>query len=229
MRTHATEVSRHVGGSLDVASGSSLADIGSVIPCPCGADAHPVHENIPEVPFAQQDPVAGELTPVVALRCVWTGYIGPLKMRAEENRTWSGSIAGQKPLRTPHIQVMPEQEHIASKMWVVPIETLEATHGAEAVGADGPGKTRHEVMCQARSLICSRSCSGSLSSRSRVKQSLSAAIAVVLNSQPVATNRLRGLWSTIGGVGAEPCSHLKSDSLDPFVFYLGERLDVDVS
>src|SRR5437870_4662463 len=114
MGTGAAEVSRHVIGTLDIglcsssaSARNSLANVGSVIPSRYGADAHPVHENIPDVPFAQQDPVAGELTPVVALRCAWTGYIGPLTMRAEKNRTWSGSIAGQKPLRTPPIQVMP--------------------------------------------------------------------------------------------------------------------------
>src|SRR5437870_12093728 len=79
MRTHATEVSRHVCGSLYVASGSSLANSGSVIPCPCGADAHSGHENIPEVPFAQQDPVAGELTPGVARRGCWRGAMHPLE------------------------------------------------------------------------------------------------------------------------------------------------------
>jgi len=64
MGTVATEVTRHVISRLyAVGSGqrTSLADIGSVIPRHSGADAHPAHENIPDVPFAQQNSVAVEL------------------------------------------------------------------------------------------------------------------------------------------------------------------------
>ena len=98
MRTHATEVSRHVRGSLNVglcsssgSAGKSLADIGSVIPRHCGADAHPIHEKIPDVPFTQQDSVAVELSASGAKSARigdrwgdgFAGNIGPLEVGAQ--------------------------------------------------------------------------------------------------------------------------------------------------
>ena len=98
MGTGATEVSRHVRASLNVGlcstSGSarnSLADIGSVIPRHCGADAHPIHEKIPDVPFTQHDSVAVELSANGAKsarigdrwRDCFAGNIGPLEVGAQ--------------------------------------------------------------------------------------------------------------------------------------------------
>ena len=98
MGTGAAEVSRHVRASLNVGlcstSGSarnSLANIGSVIPCHCGADAHPIHEKIPDVPFTQQDPVAVELSASGAKSARigdrwgdgFAGNIGPLEVGAQ--------------------------------------------------------------------------------------------------------------------------------------------------
>src|SRR5947199_10689043 len=116
---------------------------------------------------------------------------------------------------------MAKEEHVALPIWIVIIETLEATHGTEPVGTDGPGKTRHEKMRHSRG-----ACTGI---GSRIKQGLPSAVAVVLNPQPIASNILGNLWRVVWVIRAEPGSHLKSDSLDPFVLYLGERLDVDVS
>ena len=161
MGTGATEVSRHVRASLNVglcsSSGSarkSLADIGSVIPRHCGADAHPVHEKIPDVPFTQQDSVAVELSADGAksarIGACWgdgsTGNICPLEVGAQQNRSRGSGIAGQESLGAPDVQVMAKEEQVALPIWIVIIETLEATHGTEPVGTDGPGKTRHEKM-----------------------------------------------------------------------------------
>src|SRR5215467_10837258 len=44
------------------------AQIAGVIPPPCSADAHPIHEKIPEVPLAQQNSVATELVAHTSLR-----------------------------------------------------------------------------------------------------------------------------------------------------------------
>ena len=56
MGTVATEIARHVIGRLNTAAsgeGTSLTDIGNVIPHKRGADAHPVLDKIPDVPLAQ--------------------------------------------------------------------------------------------------------------------------------------------------------------------------------
>ena len=85
--TNATEISRHVRVRLDAAKSSSLAEIGSVPPSHSGADAHARRKKIPDVPFAQQDPVAAELRStkkcsVVATRWAWARNIRPLKVSA---------------------------------------------------------------------------------------------------------------------------------------------------
>src|SRR5436309_6807891 len=81
------EISRHVRVRLDAAKSSSLAEIGSVPPSHSGADAHARRKKIPDVPFAQQDPVAAELRStkkcsVVATRWAWARNIRPLKVSA---------------------------------------------------------------------------------------------------------------------------------------------------
>ena len=93
---------------------------------------------------------------------------------------------------------MSEQPHSTFDIAVVIVVTLPTTHGTEAVGTHGPGKSRHEKMRHARTI---NTCT---------KQGLSATVTVIPNSHLVATDRLRILWRVVWIVGAEPGSHLKS-------------------
>ena len=220
MRANAPEVSRHVRVRLDIghrgsiiSAGNSLAEIGNVIPPPNGADTHPRRKKIEEIPFTQYDCVAFELRDsrsvcdhsIVATCWVWAGNVRPLEVSAEKNRPWRVGIAGQEPLRAPQKQFVCDQEVGSLDVAVLAIETLETTYCAQPVRTDSPGKTRYEIMRQTRTC------------RLRVKQGLSAAVTVVLNSQATASNGLRVLRSMVGVIRAEPGSHLESETPDPLV------------
>src|SRR5207249_9842105 len=83
-----------------------------------------------------------------------------------------------------------------------------------------PGKTRYEKMRHSRG-ACTRI-------GSRIKQGLSTTVAVVLNSQPIASNILGNLWGMIWLIRAQPTPEFESDSLDPLVLDLGKRLYIDI-
>ena len=106
MGTHATEVARDVGVSLNATKAGRLTEIGTVPPSDRDADAHPVSEKVPDVPFAQQDPIAAELgltkdCSVIATCRGGAGDIRPLKVRAEKNRSGCVGIAGQESFWAP--------------------------------------------------------------------------------------------------------------------------------
>src|SRR5918996_1342396 len=117
---------------------------------------------------------------------------------------------------------MADQEHIG--LWprtfdpvVISTVTLETTHCAEPVGTNGPLNTGHEKMGQTGT--------DTLDSI----EILPPAVAVIPDAQLVACDVLLDLGIHPRLVRAEPSTHLKPQALYPFVLYLGERLEVDVS
>src|ERR671919_2067578 len=137
--------------------------------------------------------------PVVA-RALWARNIDPFKVRAQENGTRFGRGTGQKPLRTPDKQVMSKEPNSTLNIAVVIIITLPTTYGTEPIWTDGPGKSRHEEMRHARAV------------NRRAKQALPAAVAVVTNTQLLASSILWVLRRGIGLIGTEPGSHLQSQA-----------------
>src|SRR5438093_10964533 len=99
---------------------------------------------------------------------------------------------------------MSKEEHVALPIWIVIIETLEAPHGTEPVGTDGPGKTRHEKMRHSRS-----ACTGI---GSRIKQVLSTTVTGVLNQQPIARHILGNSVRLAWVIRSDPGSHRESDA-----------------
>src|ERR687891_2304243 len=91
---------------------SSCSKIGSIIPEHGSPDAHPVHQKIPDVPFAEENPVTFELSASNTTSSGPAGKIGPLKVRAEQNGPRFARRPCKKSLGTPDKQIMADQEHI---------------------------------------------------------------------------------------------------------------------
>src|SRR5919106_2008522 len=116
---------------------SSCSKIGSIIPEHGSPDAHPAHQKIPDVPFAEENPVTFELSASNTTSSGPAGKIGPLKVRAEQNGPRFARRPCKKSLGTPDKQIMADQEHIG--LWTraigpgpvfIFIVTLKTTHGA---------------------------------------------------------------------------------------------------
>src|SRR5258706_5573255 len=103
---------------------------------------------------------------------------------------------------------MADQEFVAPYVGVISVHTLEAADCAELIRTDRPRETRHEEV--SRTSTCLR----------RVKQILSAAVAVVAYAQGSACYVLRVLLSVVRRVRTEPSPHLESQAADPLVLHL---------
>ena len=163
-----------------------------IVPQRMYPDAHPVHDVVKQIPLTHQNRTAVKwMVRIITATFnggnrALTGNIVPLKVSAELNRSRSARRAGQESLRTPEKEVMADQprlplhvRNMSTRAKFRRIEqiliALETCHGAQPVRTYLPLKPGHPEMSPAVADV-----------RARVKQSLPAAIAIVLQPQPVA-------------------------------------------
>ena len=170
-----------------------VTQIRRIIPQPAHTDAHARREKIPDVRFAQENPIAVKLVqhsvtagsheasagnPGVAVTTHFHVY--PLKMAAQKNRSRRIRRTGQETLGAPYEQVGTDQPTVTflltSKSALV-LTSLAMGHGAEGNGTKIPDDARGQTNMPAIT-----DCLGA-----GVKQRLAAAVAVILNPIAAAT------------------------------------------
>lgn len=204
----------------------SGAEVRRVVPQHAGTHAHPRRNKIPQIPLSKQDAVTMELGQL----CTASGrnhggatdparpvtihlHVDSLEVSADQDRTGCRRRAREKAFGAPDKQIMADQKAaralFASRSSAV-FALLERAHCAQGIGTDVPDNA---WTVGAMETIADRV-------RTRVKQRLPAAVAMILDSVTAAAVLIGAIVDV-----AEPTAVLKRQAANPFALQLRERLD----